>query len=234
MIERSLQAGPHHLVRVRCTARADGDYRVDGPVEELAARRRELAAGAWTWLRQVHGARVVEVAAPGGEAGAEADASVTRVRGAVLAVQTADCAPIVLVGDGVVGVVHAGWRGLAAGVISEALAVMGHPSDGGIHALLGPCIGPGGYAFGDDDLEKVVAVAGPSARATTCDGRPALDLPAAVRAVCLAEGVVSFAVVGDDQDATRPADTSGPGWFSHRTRGDTGRQVTVAWLEGRR
>lgn len=231
MIERSLPAGPHHLARVRCTARADGDFRIDGPAAELAARRREVASGPWTWLRQVHGARVVRVRAQGEGAGTGADAIVTATPGAILAVQTADCAPVVLAGDGVLGLVHAGWRGLVEGVIPATLEVMRREASGNVHALLGPCIGPGGYEFGELELARVEAVAGPGVRATTDQGRPALDLPAAVRAVCAAAGVASFEVVDDASGGDRPADTAGEAWFSHRTRGDVGRQVTVAWLE---
>ncbi len=231
MIERSLPAGPHHLARVRCTDRADGDFRVDGPAAELAVRRRRVVDRPWTWLRQVHGARVVRVRNPGDGAGTEADAMVTRVPGAVLAVQTADCAPVVLAGDGVLGLVHAGWRGLVGGVIPAALEVMREEFAGDVHALVGPCIGPAGYEFGEAELDRVAAVTGPEVRATTDRGRPALDLPAAIRAICGAAGVTSFAVVDDGSGPDRPADTVGEGWYSHRTRGDLGRQATVAWLE---
>ena len=231
MIGRSLPAGPHLLARVCCTARADGDFRVDGPADELAARRRRVADRPWTWLRQVHGARVVTVRRPGDGAGTEADAMVTRVPGAVLAVQTADCAPVVLAGVGVLGLVHAGWRGLVEGVIPATLELMRQASAGDVHALLGPCIGPAGYEFGEAELARVEAVTGPGVRATTDRGGLALDLPAAVRSVCVAGGVASFAVVGDGSGGDRPADTVGEDWYSHRTRGDLGRQATVAWLE---
>lgn len=223
MIERSLPAGPHHVVRVRFTDRADGDFHIDGPAESLADRRRTLVGGEWTWLRQVHGAEVVEVAVPGGGAGREADGSVTTATGAVLAVHTADCAPVVLAADGVVATAHVGWRGLVADVLG---AVVTHVRDRGgddVRALLGPCIHPAGYEFGEHDLTAVVAAVGPTARATTASGRPALDLPAAVRAGLSRAGVEHLDELG--------ADTAGPGWFSHRTRGDEGRQVTVAWLE---
>jgi len=66
----------------------------------LAERRSAVAAGEWSWLRQVHGAFVVDVEERGGAVGAEADASVTSATGAVLAIQTADCAPVVLASDG--------------------------------------------------------------------------------------------------------------------------------------
>lgn len=232
MIERHLPAGPRHLVRVRCTDRFDGDFHVDGPAQPLADRRRALAAGEWTWLRQVHGAALVEVNEPGAASGAEADGSITDVEGAVLAIQTADCAPVVLASDRVVAVVHAGWRGIVGGVIPAAIDAVRRRTNGEIHALLGPCIEPSAYEFGNDDLDEVAAVVGDVARSTTTTGAPALDLPASVRAQCHAGGVASFERLHTG-DAGDPADTSGERWYSYRTMGDSGRQVTVAWLERR-
>jgi purine-nucleoside/S-methyl-5'-thioadenosine phosphorylase / adenosine deaminase len=229
MIERLLPAGPHHRVRVRCTDRTDGDFHVRCPPAELAQRRRLLAPGDWTWLRQVHGSAVVDVDRPGAAAGATADGSITDVDGAVLAIQTADCAPVVFSCDGGLAVVHVGWRGIVAGVIPVALAAL-RERGGDIHALLGPCIAASAYAFGPDDLDTVVAVVGEVARSSTRSGGPALDLAASVRAQCRSDGVVSFDTVGSPRSDT-PLDTSDPAWFSHRTRGDTGRQVTVAWRE---
>ena len=83
---------------------------------ELSRRQRLLADAPWTWLRQVHGHRVVVVEHPGDCRAEEADAAVTACAGAALVVLTADCAPVGLASpEGIVGVVHAGWRGLMAG-----------------------------------------------------------------------------------------------------------------------
>lgn len=225
MIERLLPAGPQHHVRVRCSDRADGDFHVDLPSAELDRRRQAFAPGPWTWLRQVHGRRVATVASPGDAAGAEADGSVTRVPGAVLAVQSADCVPVVVAADGAVAVVHAGWRGVVEGVIDEAITALGSPPRSTLTAFVGPHIRAAHYAFGADDLETVAAVAGDGVRATTVDGLPALDMTAAVRSVLERCGVSSIEVVD--------ADTADAAWFSHRVRGDRQRQVTVAWLEER-
>jgi purine-nucleoside/S-methyl-5'-thioadenosine phosphorylase / adenosine deaminase len=228
VIERLVPAGPHHRVQVRSTSRVDGDFHPDGPAAELSARRAALAPGDWTWLRQVHGAAVVEVDRPGAHAGATGDASVTTVEGAVLAVQTADCAPVVLVADGALAVVHAGWRGIVAGVIPAALDALRCRTASDIHAYLGPHIGPSTYEFGEADLDLVESVVGDSVRSISAAGRASLDLGAAVRAQCCAAGGVTV----DHLDAEGlGADTAGPGWFSHRIRGDRERQVTVAWLE---
>ena len=79
------------------------------------------AADAWVWLDQVHGATVIH--ALGSEtSGATGDAAVTPTAGIALVVMVADCAPIALVGERAAGVVHAGWRGLVAGVVEEAVA----------------------------------------------------------------------------------------------------------------
>lgn len=223
MLERSLPAGPHHVVRVRCSTRADGDFHIDGPPEELTARRRRLAPGRWTWLRQVHGATVVAVESPGAGAGREADAAVTDVAGAVLAVQTADCAPVVIAADGAVAIVHAGWRGIMAGVLEAAVDSLQARTTAPMHALLGPCIRPAGYEFGPADLDVVVERVGESARSRSADGAPALDLAAAVGTTLARCGVADLDDTGID---TVDAD-----WFSHRTRGDRERLATAAWLE---
>ncbi|HXH56444.1 polyphenol oxidase family protein [Iamia sp.] len=184
-----------------------------------------MAAQPWTWLRQVHGAEVVTVTEPGGQAGAEADAAVTSVPGAVLAVTTADCVPVVLLADDGVGVVHAGWRGLVAGVVRAAvtaLADLGHPPT---RAVIGPCIRAARYEFGTNDLEGVAARWGDTVRATTPAGTPALDMVAGVRAALAEAGVTDV----DDGGLCTAADAER--FWSFRARGETGRVATIAWLE---
>ena len=218
--------GPR-TARVMFTAAADGDLAVGRPGPALEARRRRLVPYPWSWLHQVHGATVVTVTEPGGCAGAEADAAVTRVPGAVLAVHTADCAPLALVADeGVVGAVHVGWRGLVAGVIDRAVERMHELGAGQVRAVVGPCIHAGCYEFGADDLAQVVARCGETARGITSDGRPALDVPAAVRATLGAKGVE---LVADHP----PCTACDPSFFSHRARGDTARQAMLVWMEER-
>ena len=232
MIERSLPAGPDHVVRVRCSERCDGDYAVYSDPEVLARARTDLAPGRWTWLQQIHGANVVVVDEPGAQCGAVADASVTNCVDAVLSVQAADCAPLVLASESLVGLVHAGWRGIVEGVIGATFDLLRGLGGEEIHALLGPCIAPAGYEFGLAELDLIASVAGDSVRSTTSEGLPALDLAAAVLAQCGDAGVSSFSVVGPCKSAT-PFDTADNRWFSHRTRGECQRQTTVAWLEKR-
>jgi YfiH family protein len=174
-------------------------------------------------LRQVHGARVVTVTDPGGAAGEPADAAVTAAPGVALAVLTGDCAPVVFASpEGVVGVAHAGWRGLRVGVIEATVAAMRDLGATEVSAVLGPCIGPDCYAFGPDELETLVERFGPSVRGTDRFGAPALDVPAAVRAA------VRQADATLQAEAAVCTGCSDEHW-SWRARGDRERQATVAW-----
>jgi copper oxidase (laccase) domain-containing protein len=164
----------------------------------------------------VHGATVVTVGAPGEHVGAEADAAITRQPLAKLAIRTADCVPVVLLGHDSIGVVHAGWRGLAAGVIQAAVTAMGD-----VHAAhVGPHIRAGCYEFGAHDLDAVAGALGDDIRGTTTWGTPALDLAAGVRS---ALGTVP---VVDSGACTACSDR----YFSWRARQDTARFATVAWI----
>jgi YfiH family protein len=210
---------------VRFTTRADGDLAVAQPAATLAAVRRRLSSRPWTWLHQVHGAGVVTVTRPREGAGVEADAAVTSEPGALLAVHTADCAPVALVADeGLVGAVHAGWRGLVAGVVERTADALRTAGATRLRAVVGPCIHAPCYEFGAADLDLVVERCGEAARGTAATGRPALDLPAAVRAVAARAGAE---VVGDEP----PCTACDPRFFSHRARGDTGRQAMLVWIE---
>lgn len=207
------------------TTRADGDLAVTGAEPALTARRRAVVDLPWTWLTQVHGADVVTVTEPGEHAGVAADAAVTAVPGAALAVTTADCVPVVLLADGAVGVAHAGWKGLLAGVVgstADAMAALGHPPT---RAVIGPCIRPERYEFGAADLDAVAARWGDAVRGTTTSGTPALDVAAGVRRALAEAGVAD---VADEGTCTAlGADT----YWSFRARGEAGRIATVAWLE---
>lgn len=207
----------------RFTDRGHGDLAVGADPELLAGRRGTIAPGPWTWLRQVHGAEVVVVTTPGQHAGAAADAAVTRVPGAVIAVQTADCAPLALLGTGVVGVVHAGWRGLVAGVIEATAATMAELGSPAEHAVLGPCIRARCYEFGPGELDLVAERYGPAVRAESARGAPALDLSAGVAEACRRLGL-DFA---DDGTCT----ACSPKHWSFRARGESGRQALVAWVQ---
>ena len=210
---------------MRFTGRDDGDLRVDGDPDALARRRRGLVDLPWTWLRQVHGAEVLTVDAPGAGAGRAADAAVTACSGAVLAVHTADCVPVALVADGgAIAVAHAGWRGLAEDVVGRTAEALGALAPGPQRAVVGPHIGPECYEFGADDLQRVADRLGPHVIGETAAGRPALDLAAAVRQALVEAGV-------DEVDVVGRCTACGPDAFSHRARAEQGRQAVLAWID---
>jgi YfiH family protein len=215
--------------QVRFTGAAEGDLGhagawVERPTAAVEARRRAVVDRPWSWLRQVHGATVVVVDEPGGGAGQEADAAVSSVPGVALAVFTADCAPVALASDnGVIGVAHAGWRGLLAGVVEAAVDAMRGLGADRIQAALGPCIHAECYEFGPTDFAAVAAKLGDEVRGATADGRPALDVPAAVRVV-LARAEVDLVSAGDVCTACSDAH------FSFRARKEMARQAGVVWM----
>lgn len=207
----------------RFTSRVDGDLRVKGEESDLEARRRAIHPAPWSWLNQVHGAEVLVVTKPGEHAGASADALVTTVAHAPLAIHTADCAPVLLVGEGALGVVHAGWRGLGAGILEATAAVManlGHPPTA---AHLGPCIRGRCYEFGESERQALVERYGPAVATSTAWGTPALEVAAGVKVAMEAIGVPL-------RDVGTCTACSNQHW-SHRRGGDIGRQALVAWLE---
>lgn len=209
-------------VTVVLTGADDGDFRVLDPVEDLEARRREIVDAPWSWVRQVHGPTVLRVDQPGQHAGQEADGLLTTAVGCPVAVTTADCAPVVLVAERGVAAIHAGWRGLVAGIITDGAEQLRAAAGEPVATLLGPCIHPGAYQFGRAELDDVIDRLGPTVESRTEQGDIALDMPAAVAAACEQAG----------WPAPSPTScTSDDGWFSHRTRADRGRQTAVAWIQ---
>lgn len=208
-------------VRVASTGWRQGDLVGVGPVVER--RRRAVVDLPWTLLRQVHGARVVTVDHPGAASGEPADAAVTQCRGAALAVLTADCAPIALASpEGVFGVAHAGWRGLRAGVVEATVQSMRRMGATRVEAVLGPCIHPCCYTFGEEELLEMESRLGHHLRSKDRQGRPALDLPAGVRGALHSAGAT---LAGEAGTCTGCAD----GLWSWRTGRTPRRQATVAW-----
>lgn len=196
----------------------------DSP-EAVLARRRALAA--WVgatpaWVHQVHGADVVRVTAvPTDDAPlAAADAIVTRLDAVAPAVLAADCVPTLLADAraGVVGAVHAGRRGLAAGVVQAALEAMGDlgARTGDLRAVVGPAICGRCYEV-PAAMRDEVAAAVPGTASTTSWGTPSLDLVAGVRGLLTDAGVRV-----DVLDACTFTD---PRWFSHRAAGRPDRPV---------
>lgn len=206
------------------------DHVGDRP-DAVAANRVLLHAAARLpaeplWLEQVHG---IDVALHEGAAtiAPRADGAVTFVPGSVLAVMTADCLPVVLVDrDGTrIGVAHAGWRGLAGGVLQATVAALRVPA-AELHAWLGPAIGPGAFEVGPEVRDAFLArVRGSDACFTPNErGRFCADLYGLARRVLEHAGVIH--VHGGSwcthDDAER--------FFSFRRDGVTGRMATLAWL----
>ena len=186
----------------------------------------ELTPYPCTWLRQCHGNEVVVVDRPGAFAGAIGDAAVTSIPGAALGVITADCAPIALLGARAIGVVHAGWRGLEAGVIGAAAAAMRELDQGPISARLGPCIQRECYEFGTGELNRLQARFGETVVGRTSQGAPALDLPAAVR-----QALGEYGVILDVEPGDQRCTACDPGLWSYRARRDSSRQGLAVWIE---
>lgn len=186
------------------------------------------------WLDQVHGNAVLDAdagaeGAPVAEDGRpRADAVVTRRAGVVCCIQVADCLPVLLAArDGsVLGAAHAGWRGLAGGVIENTVRAMRTPP-GQLRAWLGPAIGPQKFEVGDDVRDAFLAQDAVAAAAFVpgAGGRWLCDLAALARARLAALGVRS---VAGGQWCTV---TDGQRFFSHRRDGRSGRMAALLWRE---
>lgn len=198
----------------------------DDPLHVAENRRRVHATlqlpAEPLWLEQVHGVSVAE------ESGSvQADAMVTRRAGAVCCIQVADCLPILLAKKhgSVIGAAHAGWRGLAGGVIENTVRAMAVPA-AELCAWLGPCIGPTQFEVGEEVRAAFVQQDAAAAQwfVANARGRWQCDLPALARARLHALGVT--AIAGGEwctaSDATR--------FFSHRRDGRSGRMAALIWL----
>jgi polyphenol oxidase len=195
-------------------------------VERNRARLRSFLPADPLWLHQVHGTEVVD--AESARRLPHADGAVARTRAAVCAVLTADCLPVLLAsraGD-VVGIAHAGWRGLAGGVIEATVARMA-VAPGAIVAWLGPGIGRRAYEVGLDVRDAFVARDPGAAEAfgPTGAGKYLADLCALAKRRLAAAGVKTVHGGGfcTYEDSAR--------FFSHRRDRTTGRFASLVWLE---
>ena len=198
-----------------------GERTEDDPAAVAAnhARLRELVAGAaLARCAQVHGREVLRATAPPNGERRQADGIATNVAGVAALVLTADCLPVALSAPGGVAMIHAGWRGLAAGVLDEGLAALRDVgATGAVAAAIGPGAGGCCYEVGDEVREAFADV--PEATR----GRK-VDLKAVAAARLRAAGVQEI----HDAGLCTMCDAR---FFSHRRdRGTTGRQGGVAWL----
>ncbi len=212
------------LVEVVWTAASDGDFHIDGDRPALTERRAGIMPGAWAVARQVHGNRVVDAEESLGTLDLpEADAITTSAVGQPISVQGADCAPIAFVTNrGPIGVAHAGWRGLAGGVIAAVDERLREGNARVERAVVGPVICTDCYEFGAEDLDHVASQLGEDVRATTSSGSPALDMRAGIISAFDAIDVTTVDFVGGC--------SSCDGGFSHRARQDLQRHCLVAQI----
>jgi polyphenol oxidase len=208
-------------VRALVTTRALGDMKSP----EGRARLRQHLPGEPKWLRQVHGVDVVDAAsAPDGTA---ADAAHASGKNTVCVVMAADCMPVLLADERgqAVGIAHAGWRGLCAGVIEATIAAMGVPGARTI-AWLGPAIGPDAYEIGEEVRAAFLQRDARAAAAfqPTRAGHWNLDLYAVARQRLAAQGVTRVSGGGfcTASDAAR--------FFSHRRDKASERMAAAIWL----
>ena len=203
-----------------------GDHFGDTPahVASNRARLRESLPAEPGWLRQVHSARVVEL---GREQNPEADASFTREAGQVCAVLTADCLPVLFCdrAGSVVAAAHAGWRGLANGVLEATVAAMG-VAPGEVLAWMGAAIGPRAFEVGEEVREAFIT-RHPEAAAAFAPhalGKWLADLYALARIRLGSVGVRS--IYGGGRCTLTEAET----FYSYRRDGVTGRMAALVWL----
>lgn len=194
---------------------ADGNGR-----DDLDSRNRIAGtlgiSSSWASVRQVHGNAVIRVDRPG-NAG-EGDGLITTRAGLPLAIATADCVPILIEGDISVAALHAGWRGVAAGIIRAGIDAMIGLGDTPRRAAIGPSIGPCCYEVGDE----VPAAIGGYTSATSW-GTLSVDLQSAVAAQLA--GLQLWR-----SDACTYTDSR---LWSYRRDSTKDRQVAVAWIPQR-
>ncbi|MHB1085535.1 MAG: peptidoglycan editing factor PgeF [Thiobacillus sp.] len=205
-----------------------GDHVGDDPghVASNRARLRQHLPAEPGWLRQVHSARVVEL---GCVSNAEADAAFTHQKGQVCAVLTADCLPVLFCGraGSVVAAAHAGWRGLANGVLEATVAAMQVPP-GEVLAWMGAAIGPLAFEVGDE-VRQIFVAQHPEAVVAFAPhptpGKWLADIYQLARIRLNHVGV--HAIYGGGRCTFSEADS----FYSYRRDGVTGRMAALIWLE---
>ena len=197
------------------------------------ARLQALLPGRPAWIAQVHGADVVDAALvrPGAPV-LTGDASIATRPGVVCAILTADCLPVLFadLAGTVVGAAHAGWRGLAGGVLGQTVAAMRRAGARDITAWLGPAIGPAAFEVGPDVLAAFEAVLAHEAAQAfrPYPGRPGkylADMNLLARRMLARDGVLR--VHGGGRCTATEDDT----FYSYRRDGVTGRQASLIWIK---
>ncbi|CAN7258539.1 peptidoglycan editing factor PgeF [Caballeronia sp. LjRoot29] len=219
----------------------------DEPDAVIENRRRvvELTGAPVAWLEQVHGARiedagsVIDRCAGSPESVVKADAAVTDHAEVVCAVMIADCLPVLFcdAAGRAVGAAHAGWRGLAAGIVektAERVAHLAGVQASTVHAWLGPAIGPAAFEVGEDVLDAFVAAADPAYRDATVAAfarreekhKYLADLYALARLRLQRAGVLPEHIHGGTFCTMTDVDR----FYSYRRDRTTGRMAAMIWL----
>lgn len=216
-------------------ATLNASFSVGDAADRVRANRRTITGGLGTGAFAVagleHGTRIIRVDEGRAGAGfddasqviASCDGLITASRSVGLAVTSADCVPLVFASDAQrdVAVVHAGWRGLAAGIVTEALTSFADATR--VRIAIGPAVGPDHYEVGEDVARAVASTSPGGEGSVRRDGAALrLDLVAAIRAIARAAGVTR---VSDTGLCTACETTR---FFSHRRDGRTGRQLALA------
>lgn len=191
-------------------------------------RLRSMLPNEPAWLTQVHGTTVLDayqvVDAP------QADASIATRSGVVCVVQTADCLPVLFCDTAgrVVGAAHAGWRGLAGGVLENTVARMRNAGASEVLAWMGPAIGPQCFEVGEDVFEAFVtrdAHMASAFRASDKQGKYLADIYALAKATLAKVGVAN--VFGGGFCTF----TEESRFYSYRRNRVTGRMASLIWLK---
>ncbi|WP_144143383.1 peptidoglycan editing factor PgeF [Paraburkholderia sp. BCC1884] len=221
----------------------------DEPAAVAANRARLLhLAGVEeaAWLEQIHGAGIVRAddvlaQTQAGGTPTRADASVTDRPGTVCVVMVADCMPVLICDEAgrAVGAAHAGWRGLAAGIVEQTaqrVAQLAGVKAGGLHAYLGPAIGPSAFEVGPDVRDAFMNGVDGAQREATANafmahpgnpGKYLADLPALAHLRLQRLGVTH--ITGGDLCTVTQRDR----FYSYRRDRETGRMAALIWLDDR-
>ena len=207
-----------------------GDHVSDDPAA-VAENRRRLKVGAGlpgepAWLSQVHGTAVADLDSPAPFG--SADAAIARGPAKICAILTADCLPILFATDSgdTVAAAHAGWRGLAAGVIEATVSAMG-ARPGSLLAWLGPAIGPKHFEVGAEVLDAFLAADAKAGEAFEANARGRYMADLGVLARQRLQGLGVNRIYGGGECTFAQAER----FYSHRRDGITGRQATLIWRE---
>jgi len=198
------------------------------------ARLQTLLPGRPAWISQVHGNGVVDAATVHADGPTRVgDASIAVQPGVVCAILTADCLPVLFADSGgkVVGAAHAGWRGLAGGVLGETVKAMRAAGAGEITAWMGPAIGPTAFEVGQDVFDSFAAalpgvdVGFAFRRHPDNASKYLADMFALARLMLERDGIGSIA------GGIHCTATERERFYSYRRDGVTGRQASLIWLK---